>query len=440
MFNVSDLIVDGNKSIKGVIKGGHLPGDKSISHRILLAAILTPGVTIISNINRGNAVQLLIPALEKLGIDIYSEQNGEVHVRPFGERMVKEDVPVLNLGPSSAAARMLIGILAGLRQRAVIDGDHVLRTRPMEWVVNPLRQMGAEITYLGKDGCLPLEIHHGNFNGGSVRLKIGSAQASSAIMFAAFASGCPVEITHKVRSRDHTERLLGYIGATIKSYDDLTSMTDISLGEIPYYHVPGDPSSAAFIAAAHVLQKRKCDCFIENVCLNPTRVGFFEILKKCGISIHYQDVKTVYGEPVGNIVIGPYNHNLTAFTVEGGYKFHSLIDEVPLLAAIACVIKGASYILNAAELVFKETNRLQTTKDMLRAFGADVEIANNGLYINGGKELESGVVPSFNDHRIAMTAAALASSLPGITRIIGGDCYQVSFVEFPNVMHSYGFW
>ncbi len=435
--SVCDLIVSNVEIPTTPLKVSGIPGDKSISHRVLLVGAATPNPTKIYNLNQGSAVGLLIPALQNLGVQIDRDRAVTMVSPPTNNIWRKEEVWV-NLGGSSAAARLLLGLLAGLGVPAVIDGDQTLRSRPMDWVVNPLRELGVELDYLEASGCLPVAIRGGCLLPGEVKLEVGSAQAYSAVLFAAFGARQKVKVLHPVRSRDHTDRLLRYIGVNIEYIPEGIQVSGGVGQALPEYYVPGDPSAAAFLAATHVFQKRKTELVLENICLNPTRIGFFELLKECGIPVHYKDVCEAFGEPIGAIIIGKVPHRLQPFQIDDAFRFHSMIDEIPLVAALATQIPGQSSIFGAKELVFKETNRLVSISSMLSAFGGQARIVGDALHITGGKTLQAGLIPSFGDHRIAMTAVALASSLPGHSRILQGECYKVSFPEFPEFMGTLG--
>ncbi|MCC5648096.1 3-phosphoshikimate 1-carboxyvinyltransferase [Nostoc sp. CHAB 5824] len=413
-------------------------GDKSISHRVLLVGAATPGITQIHHLNHGSAVKVLIPTLQALGVNI-EQKDAVTNVYPPSNGLYSRKGLRLNLGASSAAARLLLGLLSGLGINAIVDGDTSLQRQPMEWVIEPLRELGVDIRELGTPGHLPVEIAGGQVYDGKVHLSVGSAQARSAILLAAFGSGRNVEIKHLTLSRDHTIRLLRYIGINIQNTPEGVRICGGRPRPLPEYIVPSDPSAAAYLVAAHVFQRRKDELVLENVGVNPTRIGFFNLLKECGIPIRYENVYEAFGEPVGNIIIGEVPNKLKPFQIKDDYSFHSMIDEIPLAAAIATLCSGQSAIYGAAELLFKETNRLISTRDMLSAFGSHVEIVGDSLLIFGDIPLKHGIIPSFRDHRIAMTAVALACSFPGRSRILEGSCYKTSFPDFTELMRCFGF-
>ncbi|MFJ8333336.1 3-phosphoshikimate 1-carboxyvinyltransferase [Streptomyces sp. NPDC094437] len=448
----ADLVVEGGRSPHpAAARSVTVPGDKSVSHRALLAALLpgAPSRLTVRNANLGGAVRALLPALRALGYRITADPDSLV-VERGGPVVPQErrphpdithwpdDVPYLETGGSSAAARLLIGVLAGLGLPAVVDGDEVLRHRPMSWLIEPLAQLGADIVHLGEPGLLPVLVRGPVHRPGTVELTVGSAQARSGVLLAAVAAGLPATLRHPVRSRDHTERMLAAFGA------DLTE----AAGEVrygggpvtvpPVIDVPADPSLAAFPAAAQLLAGDG-ELTVPDVCLNPTRLGFFDVLRRAGADIRYRDRRTgSSGEPVGTIVVRGGTGGVKEVRVDDPATLHALIDEVPLLAVVAATLPGRSWIGCAEELRFKETDRLATTAGMATAFGARIETADDGLLVTGGAPLTAGRVPSYEDHRIAMAAATLATSLPGRTTVCGGACHRTSFPDFAAVQRAVG--
>ncbi|MFH8469470.1 3-phosphoshikimate 1-carboxyvinyltransferase [Streptomyces sp. NPDC017991] len=456
-----DLVVEGGRT-GDQASTVDVPGDKSVSHRALLAALLpgAPQRLTIRNANLGGAVRALFPALRALGLDTLVEGNvltvrraapvpqpvrphhGIPHW-PDGLPLGPDGLPYLETAGSSAAARLLIGVLAGAGRGAVVDGDEVLRHRPMDWIVTPLNELGAEIHYLGHPGRLPVIVGGRVHRSRRVELAVGSAQARSAVLLGAVAAGVPAELRHPVRSRDHTERMLAAFGVRLTEGPGVVGYDGGPCSVPPVIDVPGDPSLAAYPVAAHLLRGTG-ELRIPDVCLNPTRTGFFDVLRRAGAAIDYQDLRTTAGgEPVGTVVTRAGLDGVRAVTADDPGTLHALIDEVPLLAVVAARLPGTSTIRCAGELRFKETDRLVTTARMAAAFGARVRVEQDGLTVNGPRAggtavLSAGTVPSFEDHRIAMAAATLATALPGRTTITGGACHSTSFPGFTAVLRAVG--
>jgi len=446
-----DLVVEGGRSAERPPDGGlRVPGDKSITHRALLAALLPGAAGVrIARANLGGAVRALLPALRALGYRV--DEDGDVlavrpgsapvpqAVRPHPGVSDWPDLPYLQTEGSSAAARLLIGLLAGTGTAAVVDGDDVLRHRPMEWLVEPLRELGARIDHLGEPGRLPVAVRGPVHRSGTVELAVGSAQARAGVLLAAAAAGVPATVRVPVRSRDHTERMLSAFGAVLAEAPSEVSYLGGACRVPEELEIPGDPSLAAYPAAAHLLWGDGGELRIRDVCLNPTRLGFFEVLREAGADIGYEDERTwAVGERVGTVVVRGGLAGVRGVRVEEPAVLHALIDEVPLLTVVAAALDGPSWIGCAEELRFKETDRLVTTAAMACAFGAEVAVESDGLRVAGGRPLRAGAVPGYEDHRIAMAAATLACALPGRTTVSGGGCHRTSFPDFTTVLRSMG--
>ena len=431
-----DLVVHGGTRV-GAEWEVSIPGDKSISQRILIAAAGMPGMTRVVNSNSGLAVALLQEALACLGVEFVRAGDallvGTISV-PAGTTVEKP----LYFGPASASARLLLGYLAGSGIGAIFDGDYTLRRRPMQWVVDPLRELGAGIEYLDEPGHLPLRLAPSRLHSGEVEMTVGSAQARSAILLAAAASGQRVKIRHPVHSRDHTERLLSYLGAALEIHENLIEIHGSRIRSVPELSIPSDPSAVAYPLAAHLLSETNGSLSFRGICLNATRTGFIALARSMGAVIDFEHVSEVCGEPVGIVTIGPGPPRLHPFVVDDDAVLHSLIDEVPLACALATRANGRSRVMGAGELVWKETNRLETTCRMLTAFGANVSVEKNGIWVEGGWMLRSGTIPSFGDHRVAMTAASLATALGGISTVEQGGCYANSTPGFVEMMRAGG--
>ncbi|MFF3906399.1 3-phosphoshikimate 1-carboxyvinyltransferase [Streptomyces sp. NPDC001848] len=449
----ADLVVDGGRRHPATASlTVEVPGDKSVSHRALLAALLpgAPSRLTIRNVNTGGAVRALLPAMHALGAQtvvedgtLVVERNGTVVPQPVRTHPDvadwPDDVPYLDTGGSSAAARLLIGVLAGNGRAAVVDGDDVLRHRPMDWLVTPLNHLGADIEYLGEPGRLPVLVRGTVHRSETVELTVGSAQARSGVLLAAVAAGLPADVRHPVRSRDHTERMLAAFGARLTPAPGAVRYDGSPYTVPEVIDVPADPSLAAYPVAAQLLWGDAGELRVPDVCLNPTRLGFFEVLRQAGAAISYQDERVASsGERVGTIVVRGGLRDVHAVRVDDPATLHALIDEVPLLAVVAARLPGTSWIGCAEELRFKETDRLTTTARMAAAFGAHVEVAGDGLKVMGGAPLTGGPVPAFEDHRIAMAAATLAVSLPGRTTVLGGACHRTSFPGFADAQRAVG--
>ncbi|MEI2385870.1 hypothetical protein [Breoghania sp. JC706] len=445
-----DLCLFPGRKPSGADVSALLPGDKSVSQRVLIAAALCARPVSILGLNEGATVSVLVDALNLLGVRCEKKNGrwtvsgtlapggGAPRADPSGEAQhAAEPPPLLHFGGSSAAARMMCGILAGVGRAAIIDGNSSLRARPMDWVVTPLREMGARIDYLDKPGHLPLRLHPARLHPGTVTMEVASAQAKSAVLFAAAAARVKLRVLTRGTSRDHTERILRAGGTPLSCIDDVIEMEGVELSLPDTVEIPRDPSAAAYVAAFHLMAARSGTLHLDGLCLNPTRLGFYDVLRSCGAEVVTGDVTVRAGEPTGSLEIAA-GDALKPFHIDNDRIVQGMIDEIPLAFALATRIPGTSSIENAAELVFKETDRLETTRAMLSGFGARIERIGHGLRCTGGVPLHPGRVDGYGDHRIAMSAAVLAATLDAPSRITEGDCFAESFLRFGEVMAVLG--
>jgi 3-phosphoshikimate 1-carboxyvinyltransferase len=418
----------------------HLPSDKSISHRLLLFAALAEGPVTLRRCNGGRAVTLLVEALVQLGVAVELGPepdtitvHGSLHALPAGDR------GTVDLGPSSAAARLLIGALAGLGVACTVDGDVTLRNRPFDWIVDPLRAMGAELSYLGRRGTLPVRIAPATFRGGSARTAVGSAQAVSALLFAGIASRRPVAVTYPVAGRDHTQRMAESFGESLRDEDRTVRFVPGELRVPRELRVPVDPSALAYVAALFWLLHRDdpgAEARFDGVCLNPTRLGFFRWMMRCGFRGAIEPQQRSVGEPVGTVVLRG-GGELVATGLASKDEMHAMIDEIPLAVAIACLLPGQARFADLEELTFKETDRIATTRDLLAQLGLRVVVDGHDIDVAGPQRVVAGAeVPSFGDHRLAMTAHVLLLAHRLGARVLEGECYRTSFPGFAACLEA----
>jgi len=381
------------------------PGDKSISHRVLMVAALARGESELSGLLTGDDVKSSARVLRQLGADISAINDTRVAVRAS---RFSHPASRLHCGNSGTTARLMLGILAGQRFAATLTGDASLRRRPMRRVTEPLRQMGAEIAERG-DG-LPLTIRGGRLRGLTYQSPVASAQVKSALLFAGLTGDVPVTVREPYRSRDHTERLFAHLGLGIHERDGAIVFEPSSHSNLPSFQlsVPGDASSAAFLVAAAVLAEEG-ELLIENVGVNPTRTGFLVVLERMGAHVERVNLRDEGGEPVADLVVRPAQ--LIGTEVPAA-EIPTLVDEVPVLAVLASRARGATVFREVGELRVKESNRLELVAANLRAVGARAEARGNDLHVEGGDQPPRGRVETASDHRLAMAFAVLGT-LPG---------------------------
>ena len=408
------------RRIAGVVRP---PGDKSISHRVLMLAALARGKSEISGLLTGDDVKTSARVLRQLGADISPIREGVVRVS--SAPLTAHRAP-LNCGNSGTTARLMLGILAGQRFVTTLTGDASLRRRPMRRVTEPLKQMGADIKEKG-DG-LPLTIRGGKLRGLMYTSPVASAQVKSALLFAGLTGQVPVTIREPYRSRDHTERLLAHLGLGVHERDGAIVYQPGSASTIPGFQlsVPGDISSAAFLMAAVVLADQG-ELVVENVGVNPTRTGFLVVLERMGAHIERVNLRDEGGEPVADLVVRPATLRGTEVSAA---EIPTLVDEVPVLAVLASRASGDSVFREVGELRVKESNRLELIAANLRAVGAKAEARGNDLYVAGNAQAPQGRVETASDHRLAMAFAVLGTLAGSNVQLSEKKSVAISYPNF----------
>jgi 3-phosphoshikimate 1-carboxyvinyltransferase len=410
-----------------------VPGDKSISHRALLLAAVARGESRLRGVLPGADCRSTAHVLRALGVPVpdLPPDGGEFRVTSPGIESWTEPAEVLDCGNSGTTSRLLLGLLAARPFCCTLTGDPSLRSRPMERVTQPLAVMGARFRPLEEPGRLPLEICGGALRSLDFRSPKASAQIKSAVLLAGLAAGVPVSVVEPARSRDHTERMLAGLGVAVQSEPEdggwKVTLPQFAAALPPLdLAVPGDPSSAAFVAALALLAESG-ELRIRDVCVNPTRTGFLPILARMGAGIEVQSQRTSHGEPVADLVARPASLRATDV---GADEIPAAIDEIPILAVLAARAQGTTAITGAGELRVKESDRIATLVSNLRALGAESEELPDGLVVTGSDRPLAGPVRTHGDHRIAMAFGILAA-LPG-NRIEIDDpgCVEVSFPGF----------
>jgi len=419
-------IAPGGK-IEGEIE---LPGDKSISHRYAIIGALAEGTTEISNYASAADCQSTLECLRHLGIEIESAK-GVVRIAGEGLDGLKQPRRTLDAENSGSTMRMLAGVLAGQPFTSTITGDDSLRRRPMRRVIEPLRQMGAEIKSSEGDRA-PLEIRGGKLHAIDYTPPIPSAQVKSAILFAGLYGDGVTTVRESVCTRDHTELALREFGANV----------EVSRGVVRIHPrpklvgrkltVPSDLSTAMFLVAATLILPES-SLMLHNVGLNPTRAKVLDFLTSIGAPIRVPSLQARDGELVGNISVR--HATLEGGTIAGA-QVAEMIDELPMLAALGPFTEKGMEIHDAQELRVKESDRIRTIAEGLRAMGARVEEFPDGLRVEGRSagKLRGAKIDPEGDHRIAMALAVAALGAEGDTVIRDADCVGVSFPQFFEVV------
>ena len=408
-----------------------VPGDKSITHRVLLLAALTKGISHIGGALTSLDAQSSARVLRQLGAEVLPLRKGAT-VRVRGRGRFQRPERTLFCGNSGTTTRLLLGLLAAHRFSATLTGDASLRRRPMRRVTTPLAAMGARFTEQDGDG-LPLTVRGGALRPLLYEMPVSSAQVKSAILLAGMAGGVEVSLREpNGRSRDHTERLLQAFGYPISERGGWLHLQPGGRLEPFELQVPGDPSSAAFLVGAAVLAESG-ELRISGVGLNPTRTGFLEVLSRMGVRTTVENLVFHYGEPVGDLLVRPAG--LMGTEVKAS-EIPGLIDEIPLLAILASRASGTTAFRQVGELRVKESDRLGLIAENLRSVGAEAEVVGDDLVVGGREAVPRGSVRTAGDHRLAMAFAVLGT-LPGARiRIDDMACAAVSFPDFPATLRS----
>lgn len=409
-----------------------VPGDKSISHRAVMFGSLAKGTTRITHFLEGADCLSTISCFRKMGIEIENSQ-GEILVHGKGLHGLSAPTGILDVGNSGTTTRLISGILAGQDFVSELTGDASIQSRPMKRIMTPLLSMGADITSIRGNNCVPLRIAGHPLKGIHYDSPVASAQVKSCVLLAGMYSDSITSVTEPVLSRNHTELMLNYFGAKVTSQGTTASIQpepELYAREIT---VPGDISSAAYFIAAGLLVPGS-EILLKNVGINPTRDGLLRVCKAMGADITALNVCTE-GEPTADLLVR--SSTLHGTTVEGEI-IPTLIDEIPMIAVMAAFAHGTTVIRDAQELKVKESDRIAVMAENLSLMGVDITPTEDGMIIHGGKPLHGAVIDSRLDHRIAMSFAVAGLLCDGPLSIKGGDCVNISYPEFYEDLYSLG--
>lgn len=382
--------------IKGEIT---LPGDKSITHRAIIFSSLSDGLCKITNIGTGRDNASTIKIFRKLGVSITKKINS-CTIKGVGLRGLKEPKDILNAENSGTTIRIVSGLLAAQPFFSVITGDRYLVKRPMKRVIEPLTLMGADIKGRENNSYPPLAITgNSHLKAINYKLSVASAQVKSAILMAAMYADGITTITEPALSRDHTERLMKFLGIPVKIENTAISIS--SINKIPSFSmdVCGDISSAAFFMVAAALLPGS-NIIIKNLSLNPGRIGIIDVLKNMKANIKIENYRESFGEPVGDVIVKGTGY-LKATEIKGEI-IPRVIDEIPILAVAASFADGVTVIDDAAELRVKESDRIKAIVDGLKKLKVNVEELPAGIVITGKTGQSFAKINTYGDHRIAM--------------------------------------
>lgn len=427
-------VIEISGGVKGFAGSVAPPGDKSISHRALLFAALADGESVIRGLSGGKDVGATLTTVRSLGADALQTHGDTLVVNSRGRGFFREPPGVIDVGNSGTLMRLVCGYLAGQPGHYVVAGDASVNSRPMARVTVPLKMMGASIDGRGDGGYPPISIRGRELNSITYRTPVPSAQIKSAILLAGLSARGTTTVCEEVVTRPHTEEFLAitrvpYAAEVAEDGQNCVSVSMATSLACFDVMIPKDPSQCAFWAVAAVISEMST-LHISDMYAGDTRTGFVMVLQRMGAGVEIVDgTPTVEAFPVGTLRVR--SSSLRATVVEGS-EISSLIDEIPILAVAACFAEGTTEFRGIAELRVKESDRIANTVAMLEAFGAEVTSGGDWLKVHGrpGFIPRGCVVDALNDHRIAMSAAVMASVGAGVSKIKGFESVETSYPDF----------
>jgi 3-phosphoshikimate 1-carboxyvinyltransferase len=416
------MIFKKTKHLKGEIT---VPGDKSISHRSIMLGSIASGITEVHGFLNGADCISSMNCFRQMGVDI--DYDGSiVTIHGNGLHGLKAPADTLDVGNSGTTTRLMSGILAAQNFSSRVIGDDSICRRPMKRIITPLAMMGADITSERGNDCAPLIINGRKLKGIHYDSPVASAQVKSCVLLAGLYADGETSVTEPYVSRNHTELMLNAFGGSCTTLGTTATVTSDPVLTGQKIVVPGDISSAAYFLVAGLIAENS-EITIKNVGINPTRDGIIDVIKMMGGDITFANVNADSGEPTADITVK--TSSLKGCVIEGDI-IPKLIDEIPVIAILACFAEGETVIKDAAELKVKESNRIDVMVNNLSAMGADITGTDDGMIIRGGKPLHSAVIHSKKDHRIAMSFAVAAMCAEGETEILDADCVNISYPDF----------
>jgi 3-phosphoshikimate 1-carboxyvinyltransferase len=421
-----------------------VPGDKSIGHRALLFSLLSRTPIRVLGLGDGADNGRSAKAITALGARV--ERDGSaIVITGTGLDGMRPPAGAIDCGNSGTTIRLLCGLLAGQSFATTLVGDESLNKRPMRRVIEPLAQMGGRIAGqgTGADVTPPLVVGPatGRLSAIDYALPMASAQVKTAVLLAGLYADGATRVTEPGPSRDHSERMLAYLGAPLTVVGRTTTIETRGWNRDlagAGFEVPADPSSSAFLVAAALVAGAR-EVRLPNICVNPTRTGFLDVIAAMGATISLEDRRDAGPEPIATLVVRGASHELRATEIAGDLAVRS-IDELPILAVLAARATGTTVVRDAEELRVKESDRIATTCAMLRAFGVACEVRPDGFTVEGqpDRPLAPARVHAEGDHRIAMSAAVAGLVASGQTVIDDADNVATSYPGFAAALCRLG--
>ena len=426
--SVSETVLRPARHVQGSVA---LPGDKSISHRYAMLAGLAEGPSRLANFSTGADCASTLGCLQALGVKWSRKDGSENLIEVQGTNLsLTAPSQALDCGNSGSTIRMMSGILTAQPFVSELTGDESLSRRPMERVITPLTKMGAKIE--AQNGRPPLRITGGQLNAIDYAVPVASAQVKTCLLFAGLLAMGETRVTEPVRTRDHGELALRAFGASVDAKGNQVRIRGGQRLRGIDARIPGDLSSAAFFLCAAALFPGS-QLTIAGLLMNPTRARLLDILMQMGLKISVTELEELNGELVGTLQVE--GARLKSATIAGSDSA-ALIDEIPVLAAIAPYTEEGIEIRDAKELRVKESDRIAAIATNLRAMGAELAEREDGLKIPGRQSLHGAEIDSFADHRIAMAFSIAALRAHGDTLIRGSECAAISYPAFFSTLEQ----
>ena len=427
MNQTQTVVIQPAKSIQGTLR---LPGDKSISHRYAMLAAIADGISTLKNFSSSADCASTLTCLRGLGVTVNTNK-GDVEIVGTG-RDLKKPSASLDCGNSGSTMRMLAGILAGQEFNSELVGDESLSRRPMARIIEPLQQMGARIEAQSSRAPLRVQGAGPALKGIEYRPPVASAQVKSSVLFAGLLAQGETIVEEPMRTRDHGELALRAFGAEVDGSQNRARIRGGQQLRAVAAEIPGDISSATFFLCAAAIVPGS-SLVIEDVLLNPTRAAVLDVLTQLGARVGVVEISERLGELVGTVKVE--GGSLKGARISGALSA-ALIDELPVLAAIAPFTRDGIEIRDAGELRVKESDRIAAVAANLRAMGAAVEEFPDGMRIAGGQRLRGAEIDPAGDHRIAMAFSIAALRAEGETEIHGAGAVRISYPDFFTVLRS----
>jgi 3-phosphoshikimate 1-carboxyvinyltransferase len=414
---------------KNIIGSIRLPGDKSISHRYGMLAAFAEGTSRFSNFSTGADCASTLACMEALGATVSRAEDGVVAVTGVGGNVHQPAGP-LDCGNSGSTMRMISGLLSAQQGEFTLIGDASLSKRPMKRIQTPLEAMGARIALT--EGHAPVHIHGSQLKAIDYTTPVPSAQVKTCVLLAGLQTAGTTTVHESIRTRDHSELALRAFGANVERTVDSVSISGPQTLHAIEAGVPGDISSAAFFLCAAALFPGS-QLLLDSLGLNPTRATLLDVLTSLGLQISVLNLEDKHSELIGTVQVTAPPQGLGSTSVTGSLAAQ-LIDELPVLAAIAPYTRGGIRIRDAKELRVKESDRIALVVQNLRAMGAEVTEHEDGMDVSGGQKLHGATIDSGGDHRIAMAFSVAALRAEGETLIQGSESANISFPEFFDLL------